>query len=623
MRQPHIDYVSPPDRSVRVFLYHVGDNKGNTAFGKVFFALKILSILDFASGLALFLFGMNVMGESLRRLSGGRPQGWLGQLCRTPLRGVALGAVATAIVQSSSAITVMVVGFVNSGIMTLSQSVGVIMGANLGTTFTSWVLSLTQLGGTAELFSPAAVASVLAAVGIVFIKDSRTGRRRDLGYAFLGFTVLIFGMELMSDTVKPLAQNENFVRMLTVFSNPFLGIVAGSLLTAIIQSSSASVGILQALAASGALTRGAALPIILGQNIGTCLTTLLSGLGAGKNARRAAFIHLYFNVIGTAATLAAVGVWRLFDGLAGYLSAPADAFSIAAMHTAFNVFSTLILLPFARGLERLALLTVPDKSKKDAPVQSTDGAHGFDGYSILDGRFLSAPMFAYSMARAAFFRMCGLAEENFGLAVSGLSEENEDARRKLAANERLIDAYEDSVRSYLVKIADERLSGRIYALYSAVGDAERIGDHAAVISDTAAKMTGDGLLPDAETLGELGVCIDAVRGLLRDSLTPPSAGDDGSAAEPAREAVLRLTGEVSRRIVARMSVSGDARCGICLDKIISSLERIADHAAAISAASRGSDGTVHERRRIVREDAAFPGEVEKYLHKYALPGAKG
>lgn len=585
--------------------------------------MKILSILDFASGLALFLFGMNVMGESLRRLSGGRPQGWLGQLCRTPLRGVALGAVATAIVQSSSAITVMVVGFVNSGIMTLSQSVGVIMGANLGTTFTSWVLSLTQLGGTAELFSPAAVASVLAAVGIVFIMDSRTGRRRDLGYAFLGFTVLIFGMELMSDTVKPLAQNENFVRMLTVFSNPFLGIVAGSLLTAIIQSSSASVGILQALAASGALTRGAALPIILGQNIGTCLTTLLSGLGAGKNARRAAFIHLYFNVIGTAATLAAVGVWRLFGGLAGYLSAPADAFSIAAMHTAFNVFSTLILLPFARGLERLALLTVPDKSKKDAPVQSTDGAHGFDGYSILDGRFLSAPMFAYSMARAAFFRMCGLAEENFGLAVSGLSEENEDARRKLAANERLIDAYEDSVRSYLVKIADERLSGRIYALYSAVGDAERIGDHAAVISDTAAKMTGDGLLPDAETLGELGVCIDAVRGLLRDSLTPPSAGDDGSAAEPAREAVLRLTGEVSRRIVARMSVSGDARCGICLDKIISSLERIADHAAAISAASRGSDGTVHERRRIVREDAAFPGEVEKYLHKYALPGAKG
>lgn len=585
--------------------------------------MNILSILDFASGLALFLFGMNVMGESLRRLSDGRPQGWLGRLCRTPLRGVALGAVATAIVQSSSAITVMVVGFVNSGIMTLSQSVGVIMGANLGTTFTSWVLSLTQLGGKAGLLSPAAVASVLAAVGIVFIMDSRTGRRRDLGYAFLGFTVLIFGMELMSDTVKPLAQNEDFVRMLTVFSNPFLGIVAGALLTAIIQSSSASVGILQALAASGALTRGAALPIILGQNIGTCLTTLLSGLGAGKNARRAAFIHLYFNVIGTAATLTAVGVWRLFGGLAGYLSAPADAFSIAAMHTAFNVFSTLILLPFAQGLERLALLTIPDKIKKDSPVQSADGAHGFDGYSILDGRFLSAPMFAYSMARAAFFRMCGLAEENFGLAVSGLSGENEEARQKLAENERLIDAYEDSVRSYLVKIADERLSGRIYALYSAVGDAERIGDHAAVISDTAAKMTGDGLLPDAETLGELDVCIDAVRGLLRDSLAPPSAGDDGSAAEPAREAVLRLTGEVSRRIVARMSVSGDARCGICLDKIISSLERIADHAAAISAASHGSDGTVHERRRIVREEAAFPGEVEKYLHKYALPGAKG
>ena len=228
------------------------------------------------------------MGENLRRMSGGKPQGWLGRLCKTPLRGVALGALVTALVQSSSATTVMVVGFVNSGIMTLSQSVGVIMGANLGTTFTSWLLSLTQLGGggVLGLLSPTAFAPLLAAVGTVLVMNPRSDRRRDLGYAFLGFTVLIFGMELRSGTVKPLAAVPEFTRILTVFGNPVAGIAAGALLTAVIQSSSASVGILQALAASGVLTRGAALPIILGQNIGTCVTTLLSGLGAGKNARR-------------------------------------------------------------------------------------------------------------------------------------------------------------------------------------------------------------------------------------------------------------------------------------------------------------------------------------------------
>ena len=268
----------------------------------------------------MFLFGMNIMGENLRRMSGGKPQGWLGRLCKTPLRGVALGALVTALVQSSSATTVMVVGFVNSGIMTLSQSVGVIMGANLGTTFTSWLLSLTQLGGggVLGLLSPTAFAPLLAAVGTVLVMNPRSDRRRDLGYAFLGFTVLIFGMELMSGTVKPLAAVPEFTRILTVFGNPVAGIAAGALLTAVIQSSSASVGILQALAASGVLTRGAALPIILGQNIGTCVTTLLSGLGAGKNARRAAFIHLYFNLIGTGAALAASGLLRLSGVFSAY-----------------------------------------------------------------------------------------------------------------------------------------------------------------------------------------------------------------------------------------------------------------------------------------------------------------
>ena len=336
----------------------------------------------------MFLFGMNIMGENLRRMSGGKPQGWLGRLCKTPLRGVALGALVTALVQSSSATTVMVVGFVNSGIMTLSQSVGVIMGANLGTTFTSWLLSLTQLGGggVLGLLSPTAFAPLLAAVGTVLVMNPRSDRRRDLGYAFLGFTVLIFGMELMSGTVKPLAAVPEFTRILTVFGNPVAGIAAGALLTAVIQSSSASVGILQALAASGVLTRGAALPIILGQNIGTCVTTLLSGLGAGKNARRAAFIHLYFNLIGTGAALAVSGLLRLSGDFSAYLGAPADAFSIAVMHTAFNVFSTLILLPFPRLLVKLAVLTVPDGEKKKKTKKAQPADAGTSARRVFDTR---------------------------------------------------------------------------------------------------------------------------------------------------------------------------------------------------------------------------------------------
>lgn len=583
--------------------------------------MNIMLLLFFAGGLSVFLFGMTVMGENLRHLGGGRPQGWLGRLCKTPLRGVLLGAAATALVQSSSAITVMVVGFVNSGIMTLSQSVGVIMGANLGTTATSWVLSLAQLDGAAGYFSPASLAAAVAVIGAVLIMDPRTESRRDLGYALLGFTVLIHGMEIMSDTVRPLAENTELVGMLTVFSNPIVGIAAGALLTAVIQSSSASVGILQALAASGVLSRGTALPIILGQNIGTCVTTLLSGIGAGKNARRAAFIHLYFNVMGTAATLAVCGVWRAFGGLGEYLAAPADAFSVAAMHTAFNVFSTVILLPFAHQLERLAVLTVPDSKKKKRKKPRAAGTErGFDGYSILDERFLSAPFFAYSMTREAFFRMLALCAENFALARGMLSEPDDEKKKKAEENERLIDAYDDSIRSYLVRLPDEGLRERIYALYSAVGDAERIGDHAAVIVKTAEKLSGT-TAADAETKGEIEVCMNAVADMIAAILPPP--GKEDHDAEPMREAVARLGDEVSRRLVQRMSERRDAHGGVYIDCILSSLERIADHAAAISAASGGNTGTLHERRRAVRGEANFESRVGSCLEKYALPASGG
>lgn len=573
----------------------------------------------------MFLFGMNIMGENLRRMSGGKPQGWLGRLCKTPLRGVALGALVTALVQSSSATTVMVVGFVNSGIMTLSQSVGVIMGANLGTTFTSWLLSLTQLGGggVLGLLSPTAFAPLLAAVGTVLVMNPRSDRRRDLGYAFLGFTVLIFGMELMSGTVKPLAAVPEFTRILTVFGNPVAGIAAGALLTAVIQSSSASVGILQALAASGVLTRGAALPIILGQNIGTCVTTLLSGLGAGKNARRAAFIHLYFNLIGTGAALAASGLLRLSGVFSAYLGAPADAFSIAVMHTAFNVFSTLILLPFPRLLVKLAVLTVPDgeKKKKTKKAHLDAGeptrARRLAGYSILDERFLSAPAFAYSMTRAAFLRMLELAAQNLSEAVRQLDGFDAERQKKIAETERLIDSYEDSIRSYLIKLSDgrpgKRLCDGIYALYGAVGDAERIGDHALDISGIAEKMAGEGFTFDAATAAEIEVCRRAVTDLL-DGVV---GGGSAEETEPLEEAVDRLTDEVGRRCVARMVGLGDARGSIYADEILISLERAADHAADLAAGA--SVGAAHERLRDIRAGEDFSARVRECLGRYPLP----
>lgn len=604
--------------------------------------MDIFSLLHFVGGLAMFLFGMTVMGENLRRMTGGKPQGWLGRLCKTPLRGVALGALVTALIQSSSATTVMVVGFVNSGIMTLSQSVGVIMGANLGTTFTSWLLSLTELGGgVLEFLNPSSFAPLLGVIGIVFVMNSKTDLRRDLGYAFLGFTVLITGMNIMSSTVKPLADMPGFAEALTMFRNPLLGIAAGALLTAVIQSSSASVGILQALAASGALTRGAALPIILGQNIGTCVTTLLSGLGAGKNARRAAFLHLYFNVIGTAAALTAVYGIRLFGGLESYWNSSADAASIALIHTVFNVFSTVILLPFSRQLEKLALLTVRDgeekRKKKAKPgkerteIRNPYRMRNLEEYSILDERFLSSPAFAFTMAREAFFRMYELARRNFGEAMAQIGGFDSERQKKIEESELLIDAYEDSIKSYLIKLSEGRMGSRmsdhIYSMYGAVGDIERIGDHAIDISDIAVKISDDGRRLDAGTAAELDVCRRAVEELLL--VAAPSPGEAEEKArrvdrtEPLEEAVDRLTDEVGKRCVARMVESRDARGSVYIDELLIALERIADHGANIAGAAEGSGTAAHSGLRDVRAGETFEERVREYLDKYALPDAGG
>ena len=375
--------------------------------------MDVFDVLTMLGGLALFLYGMTMLGESLAKMSGGRLEKTLEKLTSNPVKAVPLGAGVTAMIQSSSATTVMVVGFVNSGIMKLSQAVGIIMGANIGTTVTSWILSLTGIEGgslVTQLLKPTSFAPVLAVIGVILMMFSKDRKKKNVASILLGFTILMFGMDTMSSAVEPLADVPEFTGILLMFSHPLLGVLAGALLTAVIQSSSASVGILQALCATGSVTYAAAVPIIMGQNIGTCVTAMISSIGTSKNARRAALVHLYFNLIGTAAFLI---LFYALQNLVGFsfLGDAASPAGIAAVHSVFNIFATVILLPFAKGLEKLAFLTVKEEVGQEIrPQESSDLMH-------LDIRFLDQPGFAVIQCRRVAVHMARMAQEALSEAV--------------------------------------------------------------------------------------------------------------------------------------------------------------------------------------------------------------
>ena len=474
--------------------------------------MDLTTILTFIGGLALFLFGMNIMGDALRSLTGGKARELIGKLCGTTLRGVLLGAAVTALVQSSSATTVMVIGFVNSGLMTLGESVGVIMGANLGTTVTSWLLALTGAGasgGILRLFNPSFFAPLTGLLGVIMIMRKKHDGKGNPGYALAGFTVLIFGMETMSGAVAPLSEMPEFTSVLTAISSPLPGFLAGALLTALIQSSSASVGILGALSASGAITVGGSIPVILGQNVGTCVTTLLSGTGASKNARRAAVIHLYFNLIGAAVQMVLFLILNAGEP-PKIFSAPASVVSIAVVHTLFNLISLAIMLPFARWLERLAVLTVRDgngtNDGKNAEVAK--GGDGFptteiipedlEGYGLLDERFLAMPSFALTMCRAALWRMAQLCARGMSLMAEALTGDPGTHRAEREENVSLIDGYARGLTRYLTRLAGGRvrLRGEDVAVLteqlSAVGELRRIGDLTGEAEKTVSQLSPRG-----------------------------------------------------------------------------------------------------------------------------------
>ena len=545
--------------------------------------MDIFGVLNMICGLALFLYGMHVMGGGLSSMSGGKLESILERLTQSKLKAVALGAAVTAVIQSSSATTVMVVGFVNSGIMRLSQAAGVIMGANIGTTITSWLLSLTGIEGGSlflQLLKPSSFTPVMAIIGVGFLMFSKSEKKHNIGTILIGFTVLMCGMEMMSDAVKPLANVPEFTGILLRFSNPVLGMLAGVLLTAVIQSSSASVGILQALCATGAVTYGAALPIIMGQNIGTCVTAMLSSVGASKNARRAALIHLYFNLIGTVLFMAVFYAVNAIFPFA-FMGDAANAAGIAAIHTIFNVVATAVLLPFSGALEKLATLTIRDDEK----------AERIDDFQLLDERFLSTPGFAVEQCRVVSGRMAELTREAIFDAIDLIDggEYTADRAARIEALETKIDRYEDNLGTYMVKLSREKLSREdghtVSVLLHSISDFERISDHAVNLLDSAKEMYEKKMAFSPMAAGELHVFAQAVRDIVTRSTDCFLKSDVELAktVEPLEACIDELNVTIKSRHIERLT---NGQCtiqlGFVLTDISTNFERVSDHCSNIA-----------------------------------------
>ena len=547
--------------------------------------MNIFGVLTMIGGLAMFLYGMNAMGDGLAKLSGGKLEQILEKLTSKRIMAVLLGVVVTAIIQSSSATTVMVVVFVNSGIMQLSQAVGIIMGANIGTTVTSWLLSLTGIQGSSlfiQLLKPSSFSPVLAAVGIILTMTAKdNNKKKDIGNILVGFAILMFGMETMSSAVEPLAENAQFTSILTKFSNPLLGMLAGLVLTAVIQSSSASVGILQALCVTGAVGYKTAIPIIMGQNIGTCVTAIISSIGASKNAKRASMIHLYFNLIGTIIFMVVFyGINAVIGGFA-FLDIPANAAGIAVVHSLFNIGAVLLLYPFGNQLVKLAQITIPEHAdeKEQKP----------DEFAILDERFLEKPAFAMELCKNATIKMAEEAKDALELSLENLHIYDGKRVEKIIALEQSVDRYEDALSTYLVKLNNCDLSRSdsrtLSILLHCIGNFERISDHAVNITDSLTEMNQKDLHFSKKALEEMEVFSKALKDIVEATCTAFVEADLEKARriEPFEQVIDGLSIELKQRHVHRLR---KGKCtielGLILEDIITNYERISDHCSNIA-----------------------------------------
>ena len=589
--------------------------------------MDFFSILTLLGGLAMFLYGMQVMGDGLAKVSGGKLEQILENLTSSKWKAVLLGMCVTAVIQSSSATTVMVVGFVNSGIMKLTQAVGIIMGANIGTTITSWLLSLTGIESSnffISLLKPSSFSPVLALVGIILLTFTKSSRKKDIGTILLGFAVLMFGMESMSGAVKPLADVPEFTGLLLKFSNPVAGILAGTILTAIIQSSSASVGILQALCMTGAVPFSSAFPIIMGQNIGTCVTALISAIGAKKNAKRTAFVHLYFNLIGTIVFMILFYSANFFVHF-GFLGDAANAAGIAVVHTTFNVFATILWMPFHRLLEKLAILTVRDGKEEER----TEGA--LEGLSALDDRFLDNSALAMDQCRVACAHMAKITIEALDTAMSLLNVYDAEKVEVVHEDESIVDRYEDRLGTYLVQVTKNEMqtkdSHTLSVLLHSIGDIERISDHAVIIANAAKEIYDKNLAFSEAAAAELEVYSSAVRKVVQIAMEAMQEEDLAMAGkvEPLEEVIDDLSDEMKKRHIDRLR---EGRCtielGFILSDLTTSYKRIADHCSNIAVCLIQADNDEYGRHAYLNslkdeENKSFREKFEEYSKIYALP----
>lgn len=579
--------------------------------------MDIFDFLSLVGGLCLFLFGMNVMGQALERRAGGTLRTLLGKLTTSKAKGFLTGLGVTGVIQSSSATTVMVVGFVNSGLMNLKQAINVIMGANVGTTVTAWLLSLSGIESDnlfVQLFKPTSFTPILALIGIIFYMFCSSSKKKDTGTILLGFAVLMFGMDTMSAAVSGLSEVESFRNMFVAFENPLFGVLAGTLLTAIIQSSSASVGILQALAVTGQVSYGAAIPIIMGQNIGTCITAILSSVGTNKNAKRAAVVHLAFNVIGTIVWLTVF--WIIKALLAPQLlNESASLVGIAIAHSTFNILCTALLLPLSGMLEKVAYRIVPESKSKEQDAE-------------LDELLLATPSLALENCHSVASEMAETAASALKGSIDTLSRYSTKLDEDIREKESKTDHYEDILGTYLIKLSSNQVSEQDSAeaakLLKMIGDFERISDHAVNILESAEEMNSKDLKFSESAMKELGVLTDAVEEIL-DLALRAFLDEDVEAAskvEPLEEVIDGLKEQMRTRHILRLQ-QGDCSidAGFVWSDLLTNLERTADHCSniAVCVLEAGSDMNIHESLHEMKAyNDDFKAEFEKYAAKYSI-----
>ena len=580
--------------------------------------MDIFSVFTLCGGLAFFLFGMNTMSKSLEKMAGGKLERTLKRMTSSRLSSLLLGAGITIAIQSSSAVTVMLVGLVNSGVMQLGQTIGVIMGSNIGTTLTAWILSLSGIESGnvwVEMLKPEHFSPIVALVGILLIMVSKKQKRRDIGRILMGFSILMYGMELMSGAVSPLADMPEFSSILTAFRNPLLGVLVGAVFTGVIQSSAASVGILQALAMTGSITYGMAIPIIMGQNIGTCVTAILSSIGVNRNAKRVAAIHISFNILGTVVCL------LLFYGVGsvipfGFLDDRAGAVSIALCHTIFNLFTTVILLPFSSQLEKLACILV-----------RTDSQH--EEFAFLDPLLLRTPGAAINECTAKVGEMSRLTRRNFLLALEQLKAYSADREAEILANEDKLDIYEDRLGDYLVQVSRHGLSGdnsrQVSRLLHCIGDFERIGDHALNVQESAQELHDKQLIFSDSAKRELEVLLGALRDIMEIAFTCFADNDPDKAThvEPLEETIDRLIEEIRLRHTERLQ-SGvcTIQLGFILNDLLTNLERTSDHCSNIAVCvieTNRRDVDAHAYLHNIKQDSRFVQDLQTDMNRYTLP----